>query len=82
MTPNKDSKDTSGDDKSAHPVTGTLEDANEHGYLGEHPDPAPNEDYTVEGVIKAAEEHAKTVPQSVEDEGSGTPASSKSSKSS
>jgi hypothetical protein len=83
----KDTKDTTttgnGDPEApANPVATTLEEANDAGYLGQPPDSRPNDEYTVEGVIAAAEAHAKEVPQSVEDEGSGTPASSSKSTSS
>lgn len=36
-----------------------LEVANEQGYFGTKVDPRPNEDYTVAGVVKAAEEARK-----------------------
>jgi hypothetical protein len=45
--------------KPANPVTDDLESAVEAGYLGQPPDPNPNEDYTLEGVIKAAKDKAK-----------------------
>ena len=57
-------------------TTVTLEEANAAGFLGTHQDPAPNEDYTVEGVVAAAEALAKETPQSVEDTGSGKATSS------
>lgn len=34
----------------ANPPTDNIEDATEAGYLGQPPDPNPNEVYTVEGV--------------------------------
>jgi hypothetical protein len=52
---------------SSDPVTTTtLEEANEHGYLGAVPDDTPNEAYTVEGVIAAAKDAAKDTKTSVE----------------
>jgi hypothetical protein len=53
-------------------TTTTLEEANAAGFLGTHPDPVPNEEYTVAGVVEAAAEAAKDTPQSVEDLGSGS----------
>ncbi len=75
MTDDKDTKDT----KDTGDTTTTLEEANAAGYLGTHQDPAPNEDYTVEGVVAAAEALAKETPQSVEDLGSGSATKSKAS---
>jgi hypothetical protein len=34
----------------ANPPTTTFEDATEQGYLGQPPDPEPNESYTLAGV--------------------------------
>ena len=58
-------------------TTTTLEEANAAGFLGTHPDPVPNEEYTVAGVVAAADAAAKESPQSVEDLGSGSATKSK-----
>ena len=47
------------DDKTANPPVDSIEDAQDAGYLGVHPDPEPNESYTVEGVLKSAAEADK-----------------------
>ncbi len=35
-------------------VQARVDEANEKGYFGETPDPTPNENYTVAGVVKGA----------------------------
>lgn len=35
-------------------VQAIVDDANEKGYFGDVPDPTPNENYTVAGVVKGA----------------------------
>ncbi len=35
-------------------VQARVDDANEQGYFGDVPDPTPNENYTVAGVVKGA----------------------------
>ena len=46
-----------GEDQPAQQETGetttTLEEAVEKGFLGTHPDPEPNESYTLEGVTQS-----------------------------
>jgi hypothetical protein len=69
----------------ANPVTTTLEDADEHGYLGQPPDPEPNESYTVEGVTAAAASAEASTSKSSGSSGassSGSSSSKSSSKSS
>jgi hypothetical protein len=64
--------------KPANPPTSTLEEANEQGYLGQPPDPEPNESYTLEGVIASA---AKSESKSSSSSSSSASSSSKASSS-
>jgi hypothetical protein len=53
-------------------VTTNLEEANEVGYLGQVPDPTPNEAYTVAGVTSSdeaakADRKAASAPGSIPD---------------
>lgn len=68
MSETKDTKDTG----ETGETTTTLEEANAAGFLGTHPDPVPNEEYTVAGVVAAAEAASKDSPDSVEELGSGS----------
>jgi hypothetical protein len=65
----------------ANPPTDTLEEADEHGYVGQPPDPEPNESYTVEGVTSGDEEPAPPPAKSSSSSssGSGSKSTSKSS---
>lgn len=47
---------TSGAELGADQVQDAFDQANEQGYFGTVPDETPNEAYTVEGVVKAAED--------------------------